>query len=110
MSYDQKYIAVSIPSDLIRRIDRLVEEGDQGYESRAEAVRTAVRKFLEQEETRPRLEQLESTEEQTLLRDNLLNQTVRVYRDDRGLFCELCESSDCVHTRYAKALKTSGKW
>lgn len=83
----------------------LREEGKQGYESRAEAVRTAVRQFLEEHEIRPRLETLDITEAQTLLRDNLLSQTVRIYSDDRGLFCELCESDNCIHTRCVHAVK-----
>jgi len=43
-----KYISVSIPRDLIERIDRIIESGRYGYGSRPEFIKEAIRKRLEE--------------------------------------------------------------
>ncbi len=40
-----EYGSVSIPKELIAQVDKLV--GKQGFSSRAEIVKAAIRKFLE---------------------------------------------------------------
>lgn len=42
------YVSVSIPIDMIEQIDKIVKSGKGGYRSRAEFIKDAVRRRLEQ--------------------------------------------------------------
>ena len=48
MSKPSKHVSVSIPRDLIERIDRIIESGRYGYDSRPEFIKEAIRKRLEE--------------------------------------------------------------
>lgn len=43
---------VRIPAPLAERVDRLVKRGDRGYTSRADVVSDALRRLLDDVETR----------------------------------------------------------
>ena len=52
------------------------------------------------------------------VRDTKLSKTAEIYLRDRTLYCNICESNDCIHIHYALALpeitklylhKSSGK-
>ncbi|MFQ5871371.1 MAG: hypothetical protein ACE5IB_04345 [Candidatus Geothermarchaeales archaeon] len=58
------------------------------------------------EEMPPRIEHVNVFEDHDVLRDNVLKRTVFVYRRDGKLSSDLCESTDCVHTRYSETLRT----
>lgn len=45
-----RHVPVGLPTDLIERADRLVETPGSGYTSRAEVVKDALRRFLEEQE------------------------------------------------------------
>lgn len=60
MSSDRQSVPVSLPSELVARLDRLVEEGV--YSSRSEALRYGAR-LVVREETQERLHEL--TEQRT---------------------------------------------
>lgn len=55
MSSDRQSVPVSLPSELVARLDRLVEEGV--YSSRSEALRYGAR-LVVREETQERLHEL----------------------------------------------------
>ena len=109
ISEDQKYVSVSIHSDLMRRVDELIEDGSHGYDSRAEVIKDALRRLFGElekaEEMPPRIEHVNVFEDHAVLKDNVLKRTVFVYRRDGTLSCDLCESPDCIHTRYAATLR-----
>ena len=48
MGSRKKYVYVGVPEELIRQVDKLVSLGWRGYRSRAEVVRDAVRRLLEE--------------------------------------------------------------
>jgi Arc/MetJ-type ribon-helix-helix transcriptional regulator len=105
---DQKYVHLSLPADLMREVDELIQNGTRGYQSRAEVAKDALRRLLDEleasEERPPRLEHMNVFEDHVILRDNDLRRTVFVYQRNGDLACDLCESSDCIHTRYADTL------
>jgi metal-responsive CopG/Arc/MetJ family transcriptional regulator len=43
-----KFVSVSIPEELIREIDKVLEKSKFGYESRPEFIKEAVRRRLEE--------------------------------------------------------------
>lgn len=43
------------------------------------------------------------------IRDAKLSKTAEVYLRDRALYCNICESKDCVHIHYALALPEVAK-
>jgi metal-responsive CopG/Arc/MetJ family transcriptional regulator len=46
------YMSVSLPEDLVRKIDLFVDSNDDGFRSRAEVIAQAVRQFLRDNERR----------------------------------------------------------
>lgn len=48
----EPYIPISFPESLVERIDALVAMPEQGFPTRAEFARTALRRFLELQEKR----------------------------------------------------------
>ena len=48
MKKEPKYVSVSIPRDLIERIDKIIKSGRYGYDSRPEFIKEAIRKRLEE--------------------------------------------------------------
>ena len=40
------YINISIPKELIKKVDNLIEKGEYGYTSRAEFIKEAIREKL----------------------------------------------------------------
>lgn len=42
--------SVSLPDDLLAKVERFVESNDEGYRSVAEVVSVAIRQFLREEE------------------------------------------------------------
>ena len=67
--------------------------------------RRLFQKLERAEEMPPRIEHVNVFEDHAVLRDNVLKRTVFVYSKNGKLSCNLCESSDCIHTRYAETLK-----
>ncbi|HEX6281983.1 MAG TPA: hypothetical protein VFZ67_07110 [Nitrososphaera sp.] len=43
------------------------------------------------------------------IRDSKLGKTAEIYLRDRSLYCNVCESKDCVHIHYALALPEVAK-
>lgn len=43
-----RYVSVSIPEELIKEIDKVLEKSKFGYESRPEFIKEAVRRRLEE--------------------------------------------------------------
>jgi hypothetical protein len=43
------------------------------------------------------------------IRDTKLGKTTEIYLRDRSLYCNVCESKDCVHIHYALALPEVAK-
>lgn len=74
---------------------------------RTEVIRALINKAYEQESLHyaQRIEHVNVFEDHAILQDNLLKRTVFVYTRNGKLSCDLCESTDCLHTRYAEHLR-----
>ena len=97
--------SIAIREEMKNRIDDLIEERpDLGYASTAQFVADAVRQLMEK--VQPRLEHFNTYENRVTLQDNLLDKLVNIIvipRKNKSQFyfyCEECESTNCVHTRY----------
>jgi metal-responsive CopG/Arc/MetJ family transcriptional regulator len=55
---DKKYVSISLHADLMRKVDEVIDKGGKGYDTRAEVVKDALRRFLEQLEAEQRVEHL----------------------------------------------------
>ena len=42
----KKYVNVSLPEDLVKKIDNIVDKGGLGYKSRSEILKEAIRDIL----------------------------------------------------------------
>lgn len=40
------YTTIKLPNDLVDKIDRFIESSDDGYTSRTDVIKTAVREFF----------------------------------------------------------------
>ena len=47
----------------------------------------------------PRIEHINVFRDHAVLRDNVVKRIVFVYSKNTRLSCDLCQSSDCTHTR-----------
>ena len=50
------------------------------------------------------MEHLNVYEDNVIVRENVLNRTVFVYLKNGATTCDLCESNDCLYTRYVQTL------
>ncbi len=101
---DQKYVSISLHADLMMKVDEVIDKGGRGYDTRAEVVKDAVRRFLEQLEAEQRMDHLKVYENHIIVRDNVINKTIFVYLRNSTMTWDLYESNDCLHTRYVQTL------
>ena len=45
---EEGYVNVSLPEDIIKIVDRIIEKGKAGYKSRPEVINDAVRRLAEE--------------------------------------------------------------
>jgi hypothetical protein len=57
----------------------------------------------------PSLSKVGYEEDILFVRDAKLGKTAEIYLRDRSLYCNVCESKDCVHIHYALALPEVAK-
>jgi hypothetical protein len=57
----------------------------------------------------PSLSKVGYEEDILFVRDAKLKETAEIYLRDRSLYCNICESKDCVHIHYALALPEVAK-
>jgi hypothetical protein len=57
----------------------------------------------------PSLSKVGYEEDILFVRDAKLRETAEIYLRDRSLYCNVCESKDCVHIHYALALPEVAK-
>lgn len=57
----------------------------------------------------PSLSKISYEDNILFIKDAKLGKTAEVYLRDRSLYCNVCESRDCVHIHYALALPEAAK-
>jgi len=105
------YTTVSIPMNLIQRIDDAVKSDRFGYQNRSdlilEAIRTRLRELgmLEEKAPEPTLEHFNLNENGVLVLDRSLEpphgKVVTVYFKQGTIFCGEDETDSCKHVDFA---------
>jgi len=108
------YGGISLPEDLVAEIDEVIKMGYRGYTSRAEFVKEAVRKLLDEikkssESTQPNFVHLNPDNdypaEAVRIWDRSLKRVAEIYFPNNKAYCTLCESYKCTHIRYMWSLR-----
>jgi len=97
-----RYSTVRIPRDLADETDELI--GTKGFTSRAEIVKEALRRLIQEYSRPPTFEYYNLTEKGVLILDRTMNRVVSVsFRDpfNPGVWCNSCQKEDCPHVRFA---------
>jgi len=80
---------------------------ERGMRSLSDIAVHAVRRYLESEglyPQRPRFEVLNHYEDNVKLIDNEVNRITAVYFQKGRVWCELCDSFECIHIDYTLTL------
>ena len=99
-----KYVNVSIPRSIINEVDKIIREGNLGYESRAEFMKDGARKLLSLMKERPRFQHVNTWDNHVKILDNWLEtdgRIIPVYFKIEGARCGYCRADHCVHVDFA---------
>lgn len=101
----KKFASVSLPKELIDKIDLIIKNGRFGYESRPEFIKEAIRKRLSElgyeiNQIVHTLKVWNVTKDRVTIFDETLNRWVNVNIGDNRVMCELDRSEDCTHVRF----------
>jgi len=103
------YGGISLPDDLVEEVDEVIRKGYRGYTSRAEFVKEAVRKLLDEvkrseEAAASSLMHLNPENnypaESVKIWDRALKRVAEIFFQEGKAFCTLCESYKCSHIRF----------
>ena len=105
MTMAKKFASVSLPKELIDKIDLIIKNGKFGYESRPEFIKESVRKRLselgyEMSQIDHALKVWNITKERVTLFDETLNRWVNLHIREGKILCELDRSEDCIHVQF----------
>jgi len=92
--------SVTIPEDLVRQIEKIHSE--MGYASTSAFISDAVRRLLN--EYKPRFEHYNTYIDHATIKDNQLGKSIDVYFRENAAWCELDDSTHCIHVQYALGL------
>ena len=114
----KEYEAFSLPKELVAEIDEVIERGYRGYKSRAEFVKDAVRKLLDElrksEETQfGYLRHLNPEDDypadSVKIEDLKMKRIAEIYFPQNRAYCTLCESYKCSHIFFMWSLPKVAK-
>ncbi|MDR0372961.1 MAG: ribbon-helix-helix domain-containing protein [Nitrososphaerota archaeon] len=90
------YSTIRVPQEFATEIDKLI--GKHGFTSRAEIVKEAVRQFLQKYD--PHLSMINHNNNGVKIRDIKLNQVADIQITPKGIYCPVCDASNCEHIRF----------
>jgi len=98
------HTTLSIPQDLLNEMDKFV--GTQGFRSKAEIAKQAIREYLDRQylkEGLPPFERINADASGIKIFDRKLigNKLVHVIFTPKGIYCDYHETDDCEHVKYA---------
>jgi Arc/MetJ-type ribon-helix-helix transcriptional regulator len=96
------YATVRLPKEFVMKIDKLI--GQQGFTSRAEIVKEAVRELLNKQEESHDFKMLNHDDRGVKIWDNKLGKngaSTHVQITPKGIYCTACDASKCEHVRFA---------
>ncbi|MEM3383655.1 MAG: ribbon-helix-helix domain-containing protein [Nitrososphaerales archaeon] len=101
----KKFVSISLPKDLIDKIDLIIKAGTLGYDSRPEFIKEAIRKRLSElgyetvKVTYPfRIWNMNM--DRVTIYDEALGRWVNILIKEGKLICELDRSEDCIHVKF----------
>jgi len=113
---EDEYTTVRLPKELMEVIDNIIRGGVGSYKSRAEFIKEALRRRLEElhmltpaSEPLP-LEHFNLDEQGVRILDRTLangssrGRIIDVYFKPDKVFCEYCGAEDCRHVQFALSL------
>ena len=96
---ERKRVTITLQGDILEWIDSKIEE--RVFHNYQHAVELSLMKVYQ--EDLPRFRHYNVYDDHATIYDNLKKRIVDVYFRN-GSYCELCEETDCEHTRFALTL------
>jgi len=96
---EDDYVTVGIPKDLSEEADKLI--GKKGFKSKAEIVKVALRELLDNYGADKHFQMLNRTSDGVKVRDVRLGQVADIKITPEGIYCPICDASNCEHIRFA---------
>lgn len=93
-----EYTTLKIPNDLINQMDALL--GKHGFKSRGEIVKEALRELLDHYE-KEEFKIMNHGPAEVKVRDLRTGWTADITFTQKGLYCPICDASNCEHIRFA---------
>lgn len=103
---EKDYRGVSLKRELVDEVERFVKE-NPSYKGIADFVHEAVRVRMEEirksqiEKPLPRFEHFNKGTNGVKISDRSLHRIADINFKPEGIFCELCQSSNCEHINFA---------
>lgn len=105
-----RWSKVNVPTEMIELLDRYLQTDrakERGFTSRTDVAVVAIQYLLDRDgmySRRPKFEHVNVFEDHVTILDTGAQKLFNIYfRSDRP-FCEVCESSKCVHVGFAYSL------
>jgi len=101
----KKFVSISLPKDLVDKVDLIIKAGTLGYDSRPEFIKEAIRKRLSElgyETGQPThlFRVWNIAIDRVTIYDEALSRWVNIYIKEGTLMCELDRSEDCIHVKF----------
>ncbi|MCP8309740.1 MAG: ribbon-helix-helix protein, CopG family [archaeon] len=102
----KKFVSISLPKDLVDKVDLIIKAGTLGYDSRPEFIKEAVRKRLselgyEAGQVVSPFRVWDIAADRMTIYDEALSRWVNINIREGRLICELDKSEDCIHVKTA---------
>jgi len=106
LSMAKKFVSISLPKDLVDKVDLIIKSGMLGYDSRPEFIKESIRKRLSElgyeiSQTVQPFRVWDVTADRMTIYDEALSRWVNIRIKEGKLTCELDNSEDCVHVKFA---------
>jgi len=105
----KKFVSISLPKDLVDKVDLIIKAGMLGYDSRPEFIKEAVRKRLSElgYETGQAIHPFrvwDVTVDRVTIYDETMGRWINIHIKEGKLTCELDRSEDCIHVKFASEI------
>ncbi len=101
---------VRVPSNMLKVVDIYLESElakQKGFKSRSDVMAAALRDYLEKDGVyprKPRMSHFNVYEDNVKVVDNDIRRIATVYFKSGKVFCDVCESEQCIHIDFAYGL------
>ncbi|NLB77215.1 MAG: ribbon-helix-helix protein, CopG family [Crenarchaeota archaeon] len=88
-----------LPESIAQEMDKLI--GTHGFTSRAEIAKQAIREYLEKIRSEENLHMVNHGDNGVKVRDTKLGRVADIQITPNGIYCPVCDASNCEHIRFA---------